>query len=166
MKIRSELTITKQMEPRRESDRESGFTVLETAISLLLMAVVGLGAASLFFYAAKNLVSAGDRELAMAVAQQRIEQLRNVAFNDSSLAPTSSGGTAATVIRAGRTYTVTTTITDSVVVAGQATAKSITIQVRPDSDSSTWARTVSSVFGSVTLVSERSALTVGPNRSL
>jgi len=50
---------------------ESGFTILETAIALVLMAIVGLGAASLFFYAARNTVSAGDRELAMAVAQQR-----------------------------------------------------------------------------------------------
>jgi len=145
---------------------ESGFTVLETAISLLLMAIVGLGAASLFFYSARNLVSAGDREMAMAVGQQRMEQLRNVSFNDASLGATSTEGAAATVIRAGRQYTVRTTITDTNVVSGQATAKTITVKVTPDSEQSTWARVVSSIFGSVTLVSIRSGQNVGPNRAL
>lgn len=166
MKTRIELSTTKPVRRQADHHREAGFTVMETAISLLLMAVVGLGASSLFLYAAKNLVSAGDRELAMAVAQQRFEQLRNVGFNDSSLNATSSAGTSTTLTRAGRRYTVSTTVTDSDVVAGRATSKTIIIKVTPDSDSSTWARTVSSVFGSVTLVSQRTALTVGPNRSL
>jgi Tfp pilus assembly protein PilV len=147
---------------RPAHDDESGFSILETAISLVLMAIVGLGAASLFFYSARNLVSAGDRELAMAVAQQRMEQLRDAPFGDASLA----SGTSATVIRAGRQYTVLTSITDSNVVNGEATEKTITVRVTPDSESSTWARVVSSVFGSVTLISQRSAQSIGPNRAL
>ncbi len=145
---------------------EAGFTVLETAISLLLMGVVGLGAASAFFYAARNMVSASDRELAMAVAQQRVEELRNTPFVDSSLAATSSDGVTNSIVRAGRSYSVTTTIIDSNVINGNATMKTIAVRVRPDSATSVWARTVSSIFGSVTLISQRSALVVGPNRSL
>ena len=145
---------------------ESGFTVLETAIALVLLTIVGLGIASVFFYASKYTVSAGDRELAMAVGQQRIEQLRNVAFLDVSLTATSPSGASSTVIRAGRTYSVLTTITDSNVVNGAATSKTITVQVTPQSDASSWATSVSSVFGSVTLVCNRTALTVGPNRAL
>jgi len=141
--------------------REAGFSILETAIALVLMAVVGLGAASLFFFAVKDTVSAGDRELAMAVAQQKIEQLRNVDFNDASLAATA--GTSTTLTRAGRSYTVLTTIVTSNVVNGQATTKTITVRVTPDSDGATWARNVTSVFGSVSLVWQRSALTIGPN---
>ena len=144
---------------------ESGFTLLEIAIALVLMAIVGLGVASVFVYAAKYNVSAGDRELAMAVAQQRIEQLRNVAFTDSSLAATPLPVTPTTVVRAGRQYSVITTIADSNVVNGQATIKTITVKVIPKSDTATWATGVSSYFGAVMLVSERSATSLGPNRA-
>ena len=143
---------------------ESGFTILETAISLVLMAIVGLGAASLFYYSVQNTDSAGSRELAMAVAQQKMEQLRSVELTDSSLAATAE--TTATVTRSGRPYTITTTIVDSNVVDGQATIKTITVRVTPVNDTATWARNLTSVFGSVTLVSRRTTLTVGPNRAL
>jgi Tfp pilus assembly protein PilV len=146
---------------RRHREEEAGFSILETAIALVLMAVVGLGAASLFFFAVKDTVSAGDRELAMAVAQQKIEQLRNVDFNDASLAATA--GTSTALTRAGRSYTVLTTIVTSNVVNGQATTKTITVRVTPDSDGATWSRNVTSVFGSVSLVWQRTALTIGPN---
>ena len=92
------------------SRSDSGFTILETAIALVLMAIVGLGIMSVLAYSVKSNVSAGDRELAMAVAQQKLEQLRNVAFTDASLTATSASPT--TLTRAGRTYTVVTTITD------------------------------------------------------
>lgn len=144
---------------------ESGFTIMETAIALVLMAIVGLGAASLFFYAARNTVTEGDRELAMAVAQQKVEQLRNVDFTDASLIATANATT--TLTRAGRQYTIFTTITDSNVVNGLATAKTINIRVTPSSDgSSSWANTITSIFGSVTVVTQRTALTIGPNRAL
>jgi type II secretory pathway pseudopilin PulG len=146
------------------SRNDSGFTILETAIALVLMAIVGLGITSVLAYSVKNNVSAGDRELAMAVAQQRLEQLRNVAFTDTSLAATS--GSSATLTRAGRQYTVVTTITDSDVINGQATTKTINVKVTPNSDGATWATTISSIYGSVTLVSVRTALTIGPNRQL
>jgi Tfp pilus assembly protein PilV len=146
---------------RRHREEEAGFSILETAIALVLMAVVGLGAASLFFFAVKDTVSAGDRELAMAVAQQKIEQLRNVDFNNASLAATA--GTSTALTRAGRSYTVLTTVVTSNVVNGQPTTKTITVRVTPDSDGATWSRNVTSVFGSVSLVWQRTALTIGPN---
>lgn len=145
---------------------ECGFTLLETAISMVLMAIVGLGIASLFFYAARNTASASDRELAMAVAQQRVEQLRNVAFVDASLTATSTAGTSTTVTRAGRQYSIVTRIIDSDVINGQPTVKTIQVRVTPLSDGSAWATTVTSLFGSVTLVSQRTALSMGPNRAL
>ncbi|HYW70465.1 MAG TPA: hypothetical protein VE961_05495 [Pyrinomonadaceae bacterium] len=150
--------------PTKPSDEAAGFSLLETVISLLLMSVVGLGATSLFFFAVGNSVSAGDREMAMAVAQQRMEQLRDDSFGSSTLTATSSSGSTSPVTRGGRQYSVTTTITDSNVVNGAATTKTITVKVVPDSDHSTWARVVASVFGSVTLVSQRAAQSVGPHR--
>lgn len=166
MKTKLKQMTEKLAKPDRTShSNESGFTILETAIALVLMAIVGLGAASLFFYAVRNTVSAGDRELAMAVAQQRLEQLRNVAFSDASIAATSAAGTSTSVTRAGRQYSIVTTITDSNVVNGQATAKTIMVRVTPASDGATWASTVTSIFGSVTLVSLRTNQSLGPNRA-
>jgi Tfp pilus assembly protein PilV len=149
---------------RKPDDGAAGFSLLETVISLLLMTVVGLGATSLFFFAVRNSVSASDREMAMAVAQQRIEQLRNDGFSSANLAQTTSSPSPDTITRGGRQYAVTTTIADSNVVNGSATTKTITVKVVPNNDTSVWARTVASVFGSVTLITQRAAQSTGPNR--
>ena len=161
MKSKTKLT-RRKAKREQQGNSEAGFSLLETTISLLLMCVVGLGATSLFFFTVKNMVSAGDRELAMAVAQQRMEQLRNDSFNSL----TATAGTTSTVTRAGRSYSITTTITDTDVVSGVATMKTISIKVVPDNESSVWARTISGVFGSVTLVTNRTGQTVGPYRAL
>jgi len=144
-----------------ESHRsELGFTLMETTIALLILMVVGLGAASLFFYAATNTSTARDRQLAMAVAQQRIEEMRAVLFTDL----TATAGTATNVTSAGRPYLVNTVITDSTVVLGQPTLKRITVRVTPQGAGPGWARNVASLFGSVTVTTARSSLLLGPNR--
>jgi Tfp pilus assembly protein PilV len=170
-KLTQELTLKRdhhiteeQLRSREPRGGEPGFTILETSIALLLMAIVGLAAAQLFYYSVKNTETTGDRELAMAVAQQRLEQLRNVDFTSTDLAATT--GTTTTITRGGRSYTVQTVIADSNVVSGSATTKTVTVKVTPDADSSTWAKNISTIFGSVTLIDQRSALTVGPNRAL
>ena len=150
---------------KQHSNSQAGFTLLETTVAMVLMAVVGLGIAGLFAYAASNTSNAADREMASAVAQQQMEQLRSVAFTDSSLTATSSSGTTTTITRLDRSYRVNTVITDSIVVGGTATLKTITIKVTPQSSSATWSSNVNTIFGSVTLVSTRSCLTIGPNRS-
>ena len=142
---------------------ESGFSILETTIALVLMAIVGLGTASAFYYSFRTTDSAGNRELAMAVAQQQMEQFRTVEMSDGSLAATA--GTSTTVTSSGRQYTVLKTVVDSNVINGEPTVKTITIRVTPNSDAP-WATNVTSLFGSVTLVAQRTALTVGPNRAL
>jgi prepilin-type N-terminal cleavage/methylation domain-containing protein len=154
------LTMSYETETHKD---EAGFTLLETAIAMVLLAIVGLGVASCFFFAAKNNGSARDRELAMAVAQQQMEQFRNLRFNDAGMAATN--GATAIITRAGRSYQVLTTITDSNVQNGTARTKTIQVRVIPWSDNSTWARTVSTLFGSVTIIAERTSQTVGPNRS-
>jgi prepilin-type N-terminal cleavage/methylation domain-containing protein len=145
---------------------QAGFTLLETSIAMVLLAIVGLGIASCFFFAAKNNSSARDRELAMAVAQQQIEQYRSLAFGDAGLAATANGGTTAVITRAGRQYQVLTTITDSNVVNGTARTKTIQLRVVPWSDGSPWARNVATVFGSVTVITQRTSQARGPNRAL
>jgi len=146
----------------KQNRSEAGFTLIETTIAMLLLAIVGLGVAACFFYAAKNNSSARDRELSMAVAQQQIEQLRNLSFNDPGLNATA--GTNTTVIRGGRRYQVSTTITNSNVQNTTVRTKKIEIRVAPVSDD--WTRNVNTVFGSVRVVCERTSQAVGPNRAL
>jgi Tfp pilus assembly protein PilV len=130
---------------------EHGFTLLESAIAMVIMMVSALASASLFAYSIKNNSGANDRELAMAVAQQEMERLRNVSFTDANLTAT-GWVTTTTINRAGREYTVLRTITDSNTVNGQPTVKTITIQVTPKT----------SALGSVTLRTQRSTILKGP----
>ena len=164
--------------PRRG---ERGFTMIETAIALVVMMIVGLGAASLFFFAAQNNIGANDRELAMAVAQKRMEWLRSITFSETNrdLAYAyPNGGLKATnapvvetTTSGGRPYQVTTSITDvdtdqentATSNAIPATTKTITVQVKPLGAGPSWSR-VSSFFGSVTLTTQRSLQRIGPHR--
>jgi Tfp pilus assembly protein PilV len=137
---------------RRLAKGESGFTIIETSIAMVIMMVAALASASLFAYSIKNNSSANDRELAMAVAQQQFEQIRNTSFTDTSLAATT--GTTTTITRAGRGYTVVTTITDSNTINSQPTLKTITVQVTPSGSS----------LSTVRLCTVRSTNMLGPNR--
>jgi type II secretory pathway pseudopilin PulG len=142
---------------------ESGFTLIETAISMVLLAIIGLGIVSLFAYAASSTSNAADREMASAVAQQRMEQLRTASFTDTALNATSAEGASVEVMRLGRRYRVVTLIANSSIVNSQVASKTITVKVIPLAASSEWSNTTS-LFGSVTLISERSSQTTGPNR--
>jgi prepilin-type N-terminal cleavage/methylation domain-containing protein len=168
--------------PSENRSSERGFTLIETAIALVVMLIVGLGAASLFFFAASNNIGANDRELSMAVAQKRMEWLRSIPLNETTRATDYAypdGGlkeTAQPVVETttsgGRPYEVTTTIrdldTDSEnTVASNAvpaTTKTITIQVKPLGAGPGWSQTTS-VFGSVRLTTQRSLIMMGPHRN-
>ena len=140
---------------------EAGFTLIETVISMVLMAIVGLGIAGIFAYAASSTANAAEREMASAVAQQRMEQLKSVAFTDATLNTTSSAGVTTTVTRLEREYSVNTIVTAN----SSATLKTITIKVTPvKATAKSWSN-VNTIFGSVTLVSTRSTQQLGSNRS-
>jgi len=131
---------------------ERGFTLIETSIAMVIMMIAVLASASIFAYSIKNNSGASDRELAMAVAQQKVEQLRNALFTDAALDATV--GTTTTITRAGRNYTVLTTITDSNTINGQPTLKTITVRVTP----------TGSALGAVTLRTVRVTQMDGPYR--
>ena len=160
---------------------ERGFTLIETTSALVIMMIVGLGAASLFFFAAQNNIGANDREMAMAVAQKRMEWLRGIPFNETNrnLAYAyPNGGLKATAqpvsettTSGGRTYQVITSITDvdtdleNTVTSNAipATTKTITIQVKPLGAGPGWSQ-ANTVFGSVSLSTQRSLMRIGPHR--
>ncbi len=149
---------------------ERGFTLLEAAIALVILMVIGLGVASLFTYSISANSRADDRELAMAIAQKRMEWLRTIPFTtqtrslafsypNGGLAATATGGVTETVTNAGRSYTVITTISDlNFVPTGN-----------PDADASTRKRIQVSVtpavsttaFDTVTVYTERSTQVTG-----
>jgi Tfp pilus assembly protein PilV len=139
--------------------REAGFTLMETTIALVLLMIVGLGAASLFTYSIYNNSAGSDRATALAVAQQAMEQLRNTDFNltttDASLAAGTYTQTG--VIRDGREFTVVKIIDDdpattAVDVNTATTLKKITVSVTAKSIGRGWA---TGAFATITLVSQR-----------
>ena len=127
-------------ETKRHSG-EQGFTLIETSVALVVMMIVGLGAASLFSFAVNYNTGASDRQLAMGVAQQRMEWLRNITFDSTTrskdytlggLASTGANGVTETFANGGRSYAVVTTITDlDSDPSGNPTLKRITIRVTP-----------------------------------
>jgi Tfp pilus assembly protein PilV len=137
---------------KRENRSERGFTMIETMISLVLMMIVSLGAASLFMFSIRNNSGAADRAASLAVAQQRMERLRSAEFTDASL---NSGTTDTTVTAAGRRYGVQTTICNTSACGGSATLKRITVQVTPLDAGTMWAS------NSVTLTSLRTSTAAG-----
>lgn len=155
----------------RQADkrRQHGFTVLEAAIALVVLMVIGLGIASLFTYAVSANVKADDRELAMAIAQKRMEWLRTIefttqtrnvayAFPNGGLQATDEDGVTETVLSAGRSYTVNTVIEDLSFVpvgnpdAGAPTVKRMQISVTPVG---------ATAFETVTITTHRSTQVTG-----
>lgn len=139
---------------------ESGFTLLEAVIGLLLMMIVALGSASLFSFSVYNNSGGSERATSLAIAQQALERLRSASFNSTTTAAGLAGGpnTQTGVIRDFRTYTVTVTVDDdpstwAVEIIPATNFKRITISVTPERIGRGWAF---GAGGTVTLITERS----------
>src|SRR5215213_11090626 len=91
----------------KKADAQRGFTLVETTIASLVMMVGALACSSLFVFSIQNNVGGGERALAMAVAQQQLEQIRSVTYEDATL---TTGTTSSTVRSGERNYTVERTV--------------------------------------------------------
>ena len=132
---------------------QRGFSLVETTIASLVMLVGALAASSLFLFSAQNNFGGADRALAMAVAQQQLEQIRSVSFEDATL---TVGTTTATVRSAARNYTVRRVVADETNTGGTSKQlKKVTIRVTPDMGGPSWSSTP------VELVTFRSTLATG-----
>ena len=156
--------------PQSGASAQQGFTLLEAAIALVILMIIGLGVASLFTYAVGANSRADDRELAMAIAQKRMEWLRTIPFTtqtrmvaysfpNGGLQATAADGVTETVTSAGRSYIVNTIIQDMSVVplgnpdAGAPTTKSFRVSVTP--------AVATTNFETVILNTQRSTQVVG-----
>ena len=140
--------------PRNKAaNGESGFTLLETSIAMVVMMVGALACSSLFVFSINNNVGGSERALSMAVAQQQLEQIRSVPYEDSTL---DAGTTNVTVNTGGRTYSVQRVIADDLNTDNTAKKlKRVTITVTPQAAGPNWTRTP------VVLVTYRSTLSNG-----
>ncbi len=136
----------------RAKESEQGFSLLETAIAMVVMMVMALAVASLFAFAVNYNSGANDRTVALALAQQRLERLRDAAYWDSVM---TAGSTTETIQNGAQQYTVVTTVCDSAGCGGSDSLKLITIQVRP-SNLNQW------VNSPVIVVSQRANPASGP----
>jgi prepilin-type N-terminal cleavage/methylation domain-containing protein len=140
--------------PKNETAKsQGGFTLIETSIAMVVMMVGALACASLFVFALQNNVGGGERALAMAVAQQQLEKIRSVTYEDTTL---NTGTTTSTVTSGGRSYTVQRVVASETNADGSVKQlKRITVTVTPKAAGPNWTRT------SVVLVSMRSTLAAG-----
>lgn len=143
---------TKTPKTRNIKDQR-GFTLVETTIASIVMMVGALAVSSLFVFSTQNNVGGGERALAMAVAQQQMEQIRSVDYEDATL---DAATTNWTVTNGYRNYTVQREIVDETNDDDSPKKlKRITITVTPVAAGPDWTRTP------VVLVSLRSTLTSG-----
>lgn len=142
---------------------ERGFTLLETVIAMIVMMTVGLGASALFLYSISNNSAAAARTQSLAVAQQEMERLRSVPWNDALLNTTGNTPVKSTVVTGGNAGNGVTdsrstfNVSKSVVTQNNATVKQITLTVVPVINNAPWA------VGGVTIVTARATPQTGPN---
>lgn len=145
----------KTKSPKTQTDKgQRGFTLIETTIASLVMMVGALAVSSLFVFSTQNNVGGGERALAMAVAQQQLEQLRSVSFDDATLAV---GTPDPYTVRSGeRDYRVVRRITEETNANGTGKRlKRIAISVTPSATGANWTSLP------VVLVTYRSTLAAG-----
>lgn len=138
---------------KKTANGQGGFTLIETSISMLVMMVGALACSSLFVFSMQNNVGGSERALSMAVAQQQLEQIRSVSYEDATL---NVGTTNFSVNSGGRTYNVRREVAAETNSDNTPKGlKKITITVTSQAAGPNWTRTP------VVLVSYRSTLASG-----
>jgi len=139
----------------KRAEAERGFTLIETVIALLIMMIVVLGIGSVFAFAVLNNSNGTDRAQTLAVAQQRLETLRNLQFSETVTDKDLTVGPHTLTVKRGqgdeegRQYKIDWEIVDN----PNKTLKTITVKVTPITAGPAWANTSS--WATVTIVTQR-----------
>jgi prepilin-type N-terminal cleavage/methylation domain-containing protein len=107
--------------PNQRPSRESGFSLIEVLMALVVISVALLGMFSVFTYAILYNTGNKNRAASLAVLQDQIEQIRAAKFNETTTDLVLQGHdtTRQTVTNAtGLTFTVDTTVDNEPNVAG------------------------------------------------
>jgi len=131
------------------SSSETGFTLIEAVISIVIMGIVAFGTGSGFIQAVKLNAGNNDRTQAMTIAQLRLEEVRAVRFTPTVTDPVLSGGTRSPELvnsLNGRPFQIDITVDDDPFTTGiqpansAANLKEITIVVTPLGSSEQWVK--------------------------
>lgn len=136
---------------------QSGFTLIETSIALVLLMIILCGVLPLGVYALKYNSAAAIRAGAVAAAQRKLEQLRA----DSFTSCISSSEVVSVGTKESQTYTVDVTVTDVTT-----TLKTIKIVVTPRGRSTSggvYAGNEGWLRGQVVVYTKRTTSTTGTN---
>jgi len=149
--------------PTEEGDSaadQSGFTLVEAVIAILIMLIVALGSASLFSFSIYNNSGGTDRATSLAIGQEALERLRSAQFNSTTTDASLNAGTTvqADIVRDGRQFRLTVAVDDdpstlAINVNAATNLKGITVTVVPQSISGGWAF---GAGGTITLITQRS----------
>ena len=119
--------------PPTAARAEAGFTILETVIAMFVALVVGFGAIGLFLFSTSYNAGASDRARALAIAQEKMEQVRATSYADLA------AGTTTATVQSGeqnnsdlRTFTVVTTVENDATTTPANMQKKITVSVTPE----------------------------------
>jgi len=125
---------------RRRPAGEAGFTLIETAVAMIILLVGCLAAVSLFTFATRYNTAAYDRTLAQAFAQKGMEEVRSTTFASlaASAAPSTYTGE-------GRSFSVATSVCTDASCGGSSSVKRVTVSVAPVNPAAGWAGTPVSV---------------------
>ena len=104
---------------RNNSGDESGFTLIETTIAMIIILVAMLGVAFSLTYAINYNSGNASRAKSLAVLQQEVERMRSAKFTPAYTDPLLAGGTSVrTVSSLGSDFTVTTVVDNDPFTAG------------------------------------------------
>jgi len=111
---RNQVHIGNSSEAAAICSNESGFSLIETTIALVIILVALLGVFFTITFAITYNMGNNSRAQTVAVLQQEVERLRSAkftpGFTDPALYGTAAAGTAYTTTMNGQTFSVTTVI--------------------------------------------------------